>query len=355
MKKNSFYMVLPSNSCPKTQPNNVAGKFIVDVQNGINIDGDWEVALTEFSFTSIQNVLEKGLNIKYVANQKQTAALTYNLMNLKGIFVEGIGEITDAQVVDMAVEYGMNTVEDVNGKFKFSNSKNNEIEITFPSLDVAGKFGFLAEKVKGKELVGVKPYREDKDIEIQPLRITVFGNIEKTDTITLEDNIVLETNEKLVKDLLATFTPIFKQMLLVDNKVVFKLQDNILNIDIHPILAKVLGFNKTTFVKDATNQFEAVKPLKPTGGQNHMYIYMSVIEPILVGNTYTPLLKTIWLEHGKYKSGDVVSVTPRYPMYLPISSSSINSIEVNIRSDSGNIIDFGFGAKSVLTLHFRKK
>ena len=82
---------------------------------------------------------------------------------------------------------------------------------------------------------------------------------------------------------------------------------------------------------------------------------MSIIEPILVGDTYTPLLKSVWLEHAKYGYGDVVNITPKYPMYLPICSSSINNIEVNIRSDAGNIIDFGFGAKSVLTLHFRKK
>ena len=51
---------------------------------------------------------------------------------------------------------------------------------------------------------------------------------------------------------------------------------------------------------------------------------------------------------------EVVNVTVDRPMYLPISSSSINNIEVNIRDDFGRPVNFLFGSKVILTIHLRK-
>ena len=45
-----FYVVLPSNSCSKTQRNNRATSYIIDFETHVPIPGQWEVALTEFSF-----------------------------------------------------------------------------------------------------------------------------------------------------------------------------------------------------------------------------------------------------------------------------------------------------------------
>ena len=42
------------------------------------------------------------------------------------------------------------------------------------------------------------------------------------------------------------------------------------------------------------------------------------------------------------------------PMYIPIASTSFNSIEINIRNDAGKIVTFPTGAKTILTLHFMK-
>ena len=41
-------------------------------------------------------------------------------------------------------------------------------------------------------------------------------------------------------------------------------------------------------------------------------------------------------------------------MYLPISSSCINNIEINIRDDAGRLINFASDTKTTLTLHFKK-
>jgi hypothetical protein len=40
---------------------------------------------------------------------------------------------------------------------------------------------------------------------------------------------------------------------------------------------------------------------------------------------------------------------------LPISNTTINTIEINIRDDSGRVIPFDEGSVTSLTLHFKQK
>ena len=62
----SFYMVLPSNSCPRTRPDNNASKYLVDYENAINLkDEHWEVAMTEFVFNFCPQTIRKGSKIEY--------------------------------------------------------------------------------------------------------------------------------------------------------------------------------------------------------------------------------------------------------------------------------------------------
>jgi len=44
-----FYMTLPSNSSMDCYPDNTAAKYTTKLTNVIELDGDWEVGLTEIS------------------------------------------------------------------------------------------------------------------------------------------------------------------------------------------------------------------------------------------------------------------------------------------------------------------
>ena len=59
-----FYMVLPSNGCPMTQPDNQACSYITDWESEIFFPGKWRVALTEFSFNAFHSFM-KGCNLTY--------------------------------------------------------------------------------------------------------------------------------------------------------------------------------------------------------------------------------------------------------------------------------------------------
>jgi len=58
-------MVLPSNSCPDTQPDNRASKFIVDYENSINLTGTWQVAMIDALIYYTPATIRKDSYIKY--------------------------------------------------------------------------------------------------------------------------------------------------------------------------------------------------------------------------------------------------------------------------------------------------
>ena len=61
----SFYAILPSNACPKTQPNNNASNYIIDLENPIQFEGNWEVALTEYTFNQFNMLSDDAATVLY--------------------------------------------------------------------------------------------------------------------------------------------------------------------------------------------------------------------------------------------------------------------------------------------------
>jgi len=55
-----FYLTLPSNSSMDYYPQNTVAQYTTKLNSSIELDGEWEVGLTEISFPfSIENVVER--------------------------------------------------------------------------------------------------------------------------------------------------------------------------------------------------------------------------------------------------------------------------------------------------------
>ena len=55
-----FYLTLPSNSSMDYYPQNTVAQYTTKLNSTIELDGDWEVGLTEISFPfSIENVVDR--------------------------------------------------------------------------------------------------------------------------------------------------------------------------------------------------------------------------------------------------------------------------------------------------------
>jgi hypothetical protein len=113
-------------------------------------------------------------------------------------------------------------------------------------------------------------------------------------------------------------------------------------------IAKCLGFNQERILDmSATSDTIATT--------NHMYhsvyVYTDIIANQSVGNYKVPLLRVIPITSSH---GNVSCVKYDKPHFLPLSRSRVQTIEINLRDDTGEFISFEAG-KAIVTLVFRRK
>lgn len=121
-------------------------------------------------------------------------------------------------------------------------------------------------------------------------------------------------------------------------------------------LAELLGFDHE---KVYTYRYYDVKQLvryskHPINLQymfETMYIYCSIVENQIIGNTVAPLLRIIDLQ-DKFKS--IINRVYDTPHYVPVLLKDISAIEINIKTDMNEFVPFEFG-KVVIKLHFRRR
>lgn len=97
---------------------------------------------------------------------------------------------------------------------------------------------------------------------------------------------------------------------------------------------------------------EARHPYDLTGGIHSLLVYTNVVDYSMVGNIKAQLLRVVKIPPGS-KFGDPVDITFEKPYYMPLATKEISSIEIDIKDDTGEPIDFQFGRVEV-TLHFLK-
>ena len=82
---------------------------------------------------------------------------------------------------------------------------------------------------------------------------------------------------------------------------------------------------------------------------NSLYVYCDILEHISVGDVVAPLLRVIGVTG---KQGDTIRKIYDKPMYVPVRMKNFDSIEIDIRTDTGESVPFQYG-KSEVVLHFK--
>lgn len=125
------------------------------------------------------------------------------------------------------------------------------------------------------------------------------------------------------------------------------------SIHFSPAICSMLGIgsrqNPIANVEETPLHWRANNVCDINRGFSSMYVYCNVLEHIPVGDTKAPLLRIV---NVSGKSGDTIHEVYEKPLYVPLQQKNFDSIEVDIRSDSGDSIPFEYG-KLVVTLHFR--
>lgn len=129
------------------------------------------------------------------------------------------------------------------------------------------------------------------------------------------------------------------------------LDENIKSLKLSPKLGIQLGFEPDrNLVENGLGKCPANLHL---GLPSQLFVYCDIIEPQIVGDVMTPLLRIIPLDPAKYIYGANKMHVFSPPHYLPVMRREFDTLEVDIRSNTGQKIPFQFGTVCV-KLHFRK-
>ena len=82
-----------------------------------------------------------------------------------------------------------------------------------------------------------------------------------------------------------------------------------------------------------------------------MYVYSDLIESLVVGDVQANLVR-MTLPRGQ--PGEMVADKIKRPTYHRLRTSIFSSVEMNIRSDTVQLISFASGSVRI-TLHFRRR
>jgi hypothetical protein len=82
-----------------------------------------------------------------------------------------------------------------------------------------------------------------------------------------------------------------------------------------------------------------------------IYVYCDLVEPTVVGDVKVPLLRTVNISG---REGEIVNRTFETVQYMPLHRKQFETIDINIRDDTGRPVPFQRG-KVIATLHFRMK
>ena len=339
-----FYIILLSNTCPMSQPNNIASRFITDWESPLLLSGQWEVGLTEYFVNKIPNIIKTPIIIKYTRMSSQSDVVVLYTGPFKCKLLTHFSEDLKININDK----GLVTVS----------SDRESFSIKFESKEVANLFGFDEIETLSKTKI------------ITATKI-ITTNINTSFTVEIRYNTEAQINAEILFKQYLLFSnidqieqyfekycsEIFKEFKVNQNGYVyFSLKEDVNSLTIPDTLSRILGFG-TQRIWDKykfSYPFIAKERIQLSKPYSQIYIYSSILDPIIVGDVRVPLLQTMWIENN-HVLDDVINVSIDRPMYLPISVYSINNIEIEIRDDYGKLIEFPSESKTSLTLHFRKK
>lgn len=112
-------------------------------------------------------------------------------------------------------------------------------------------------------------------------------------------------------------------------------------------LARKLGFDNTSHCGHAyaDNTMEIDLNIRS------LYVYCDLLEPVIVGDTKTPLLRIVNMKETR--NGANLHVTLNPITYLPVLQKHFDTVEINIMDDTGKPVPFNDG-KSFIVLDFRR-
>ena len=86
-------------------------------------------------------------------------------------------------------------------------------------------------------------------------------------------------------------------------------------------------------------------------GLNYLYVYCPLVESRMVGDAQVPLLRIVSVEG---RNGEMITRVFDPIQYCPLLQKRFQTVEIDLRDDTGSIVPFERG-RVVVTLHCSKQ
>ena len=121
------------------------------------------------------------------------------------------------------------------------------------------------------------------------------------------------------------------------------------NVEFSDALAHTLGYSAGTRYQPrnvghtATRTINLSSVIVPT-----LYVYCDILEHVVVGDIMDPLLRIVNMEVTRSHASCIMNP----PLFVPVQKKNFDTIEINIKTDTGEPVPFMDG-KSVVVLEFK--
>src|SRR5436190_13782948 len=295
-----FYVTLPSNSSMQYYPNNTTSNFITHLSSAINVsDGaQWEVALVEAHYpNSFLTVGNDALIYIYLENNDQP--------------------VTDSMLSDSPAAVDD---DDLSGESKKKPTPSAPPPPPPPSPKKTSEqiSQIKSIKVPAGDYKNIEDLLRTMNRDTELLKYVTFSYAKATQMVEIYPSL------------------------------------DVSQVELCTSLALVLGFdpNETDLI---TNR-KSIRPADIYAAlPSHMYVYCDLAEPQFVGDTVAPLLKIVNIDTttSRYKYGANKMVHFIDPHYVPLMRTKFESVEIDLRDDTGQRMPFYFGT-TCMKLHFRR-
>ena len=335
-----MYLTLPSNTVDYTNSNKT-NSYRVQLPEPVSLDGRWEVALVDIQYPfSWRNVFgEHIIQALYTTKQGKNVWL-------KGKIPEGY--YGDVSSLIAGIKLGIRDAA-------------RRIPMIESVIDLVGYRTRLLKKYRPNETTIDVPVLKPIDPEIEKLatkqELQRDGELYRKWKEEQGKYKLLQADQRENAD-----EPEAAPVSDVESALTYSFASGTNRLHLHLDAAKSINTIKLpdsikymlglegAFIKAGTNYPKYSPDL--SGGLSTLFVHCSIVEPQVIGNSKSELLRTVPINSRK-RFGDIVHELFVSPHYIEVLHKNFDHINIEIRSDTGEPIPFEFG-KVVCKLHFRK-
>ena len=334
---NNLYLTLPSNTRDFTQENRT-NSFRVQLPEPLELHGRWEVALVDVQYPlSWPNVSDpEPIRIKY------TTKTGFNMW-LEGKIPRG--HYKDLSELLAAIKIG---IRDANRQVAHIEAS---ARLAVLRLQLIKKYNpaMMGETTASKDHL----LRHPDELQLPP-EANQFERLLDTQLYETWKDKLKHYRRMGVKDV-----PVAGEL---ENALSYRFDETnriqlhlapgkpINAIEFSPNIKYMLG------LEDPLIKFGVTDPKYTpdlTGGLNTLFVHCSIVEPQVVGNVRSEVLRTVSVNSSKKRFGETVHELFANPHYVNIPRQNFDNVRIEIRFDDGKPVPFDFG-KVICKLHLRK-